>query len=202
MLFAAESRSSSLISRATVTFALLTLHGLNAIDGKGRITPFGKQMAALPLEPIYSRVLLSSFAEGCPSDIIDLISILGNRDNLLVNNVQTRDAAATARKKFVHRTGDHMMMLNILRAFEDVEKDERRTWCKDNFVNAKAMMQVVQTRAQLRERCERLKLDWEHSVGDEAEPVLNSLVAGLFSNTALQQPDGTYRHTTSRRVRL
>lgn len=159
-------------------------------------------MAALPLEPVYSRVLLSSFAEGCPSDVIDLISLLGNRDNLLVNTVQTRDAAAAARKKFVHRTGDHMFLLNILRAYEDVEKSEQRSWCKDNFVNWKAMTQVLQARAQLRERCERLKLDWEHSVGDEAEPVLNALVSGLFSNTALQQTDGTYRHTTSRRVRF
>lgn len=92
------------------------------------------------------------------------------------------------------------MLLNILKAFEDVEKDERKTWCKDNFVNLKAMNQVLQARVQLRERCERLKLDWEVSAGDDAEPVLNSLVAGLFANTALLQPDGSYRHTTSRRV--
>ncbi|ORY76229.1 P-loop containing nucleoside triphosphate hydrolase protein [Leucosporidium creatinivorum] len=187
-------------SKESITAALLTLHGLTAIDAKGRITSFGRQMASLPLEPVFARVLLSSFAEGCPSDIIDLLSLLGSRDNLLVNTVATRDAANLARKKFVHRTGDHMMLLNILKAFEDVEKDERKTWCKDNFVNLKAMNQVLQARVQLRERCERLKLDWEVSAGDDAEPVLNSLVSGLFANTALLQPDGSYRHTTSRRL--
>lgn len=157
-------------------------------------------MASLPLDPVYSRVLLSSFSEGCPSDVIDLLSLLGSRDNLLNNSAAVRDQAEKARAKFVHRTGDHMMLLNMLRAYEDVEKDERRTWCKDHFVNHKVMQQVLQMRLQLRERCERLKLDWEMSVGEDAEPVLNSLVAGLFGNTALLQPDGSYRQTTSRRV--
>jgi ATP-dependent RNA helicase DHX33 len=183
-----------------VSSALLTLHGLAALDANGRITEFGKRMASLPLDPLYSRVLLSSFEEDCPRDVIDLVSLLGARDALLVNTVTTRDAANAARKKFVHRTGDHMMLLNILRAYEDVEVEDRKAWCKDNFINVRSLNQVLDTRKQLTERCQRLGLDCEPSAGEAAEPVLNACISGLFGNTALMQPDGSYRHTVSRQV--
>ncbi|BGP20309.1 Salivary acidic proline-rich phosphoprotein 1/2 [Rhodosporidiobolus nylandii] len=185
-----------------IVFALLTLRGLDALDSKGRITPLGQQMALLPLEPVYSRVLLSSFSEGCPREVLDLVSLLGSADQLLINTSATRDAATAARAKFIHRTGDHLMLLNILRAFEELEgKDERKQWCKDNFISLKAMNGVLDARKQLRERVERLKLgDWEQSAGDEAEPVLGALVGGLFANTAIRMEDGTYRHTVTKQL--
>ncbi|GAA5881642.1 hypothetical protein JCM3774_005706 [Rhodotorula dairenensis] len=187
-------------SKESIIGALLTLHGLEALDKKGRITPLGRKMAQLPLEPVYARVLLTSFTEGCPREIIDLVSLLGSKDQLVINTASTREQANAARQKFVHRTGDHLMLLNILRAYEELDgKDERKAWCKDNFVSFKAMQSVLDARKQLRERVERLGLgDWEQSVGDEAEPVLNALVGGLFANTALLQEDGSYRHTLTK----
>ena len=98
-------------------------------------------MASLPLEPVYARVLLASFELGCPRDIIDLVALLGARDSLLISNIATRDEANKARRKFAHRTGDHIMLLNILRAYEDVEGHMKAAWCRDNFINARAMGQ-------------------------------------------------------------
>lgn len=160
-------------------------------------------MAQLPLDPVYARVLVASFVEGCPREIIDLVSLLGSKDQLLINTSSTRDAANAARQKFVHRTGDHMMLLNILRAYEELDgKDERKQWCKDNFISFKAMSSVLDARKQLLERAQRLKLgDPDASAGDEAEPVLNALIGGLFANTALRQEDGSYRHTMTKQVR-
>lgn len=189
-----------------MTKALLTLHGLQAINDKGKLTKMGKQMATLPLDPVYARVLLASFEHGCASAMIDLVSLLGSRDSLLSSNMVTRDAANAAHQKFRHRTGDHLLLLNVLRAFEDVDKDERAQWCRDNFVNARSLKQVLEARKQLRERCERMGLSWADSdggeLGGEAETdaILTSLVGGLFANSALLQPDGTYRHALSRQA--
>lgn len=186
-----------------VVLALMTLRGLGALDEKdGKILAFGKQMAALPLDPVYARVLLSSFDEKCPSDVIDLVSLLSARESLLINNAATREAANIARQKFHHRTGDHMMLLNILRAYEGVPSGDRKTWCRENFINSRSMVQVLDTRKQLRERCERMNLDWDVSTGDEDEPVLGALVSGLFGNAALRNDDGTYRHSINKQVSI
>lgn len=183
-----------------INAALFTLRGLDALNDRGHITPLGKEMASLPLEPVYSRILLSSFAEGCPKEIIDLLSLLGARDSLFINSATNREKANEMRMKFVHRTGDHKMLLNVLRAFEDVEDGERKEWCRDHFINLRAMGQVMDTRKQLIERCGRLEGDWDctRSVGEESDPVLGACLAGLFANTAFMMPDGTYRHSVTK----
>ncbi|GAA5907222.1 uncharacterized protein JCM6883_006182 [Sporobolomyces salmoneus] len=202
--------------RDALMFALLTLNGLGAINKKGKITPLGLQMAQLPLDPVYARVLIASFTEGCPNEAINLVALLGSKEQILAVSSANRDAANEARRKFVHRSGDHLTLLNILQAFEELEvneneeagrrQNERKQWCRENFISFKAMLQVLDARKQLRERCERLKIgDWRVScfggedgrVG-EHEPVLNSLVGGLFSNTAIRNEDGTYRHNITR----
>lgn len=180
---------------------MLTLLGLQALDNSGSITEIGKKMAALPLDPAYARVLLTSFDEGCPSDILDLVSLLSSKDSLLINSAANREAANLARKKFHHRTGDHMMLLNILRAYEEIPSPgEKKIWCRENFINSRSMLQVLDARKQLRERCDRLGLHWDVTCGDDDEPILCSLVAGLFSNIALRQDNGTYTHSISRQV--
>jgi len=192
-------------------FAMLTLHGLGAVSNKGKITPLGLQMAQLPLDPVYARVLIASFSEGCPKEAIDLVSLLGSKEQILAVSTSNRDAATEARKKFTHRSGDHLTLINILNAFEELEdREERKEWCRSNFISYKAMLQVLDARKQLRERAQRLQVgDWEVSCRDEkagkdAEeeyvPILNALVGGLFSNTALRQEDGSYRHTVTRQV--
>ncbi|GAA5870668.1 hypothetical protein JCM8547_005025 [Rhodosporidiobolus lusitaniae] len=185
-----------------ISEALLTLRGLEALDKNGKITSLGRQMAQLPLDPIYARVLLASFAEGCPNEIVDLVALLGVSDQLLISSAATRDAATAARSKFIHRTGDHLMLLNILRAYEELEgKDERKVWCRDNFVSIKAMASVLDARKQLRERVERLNLgSWETSAGDDPEPVLAALVGGLFANVAVRLEDGTYRQVRTKQI--
>ncbi|GAA6005855.1 uncharacterized protein JCM10292_004661 [Rhodotorula paludigena] len=183
-----------------IIYAMMTLHGLDALDAKGRITAVGRKMANLPLDPVFARVVLASFAEGCPREMLDLVALLGSKDQLLSVPSAVRDQATAARQKFVHRSGDHLMLLNMLRAYEELDgKDERKAWCRENFVSHKAMLAVLDARKQLRERVERLQLgDWEATAGDEPEPILNALIGGLFANTALRQEDGTYRHTLTK----
>lgn len=165
-------------------------------------------MSLIPLDPPLARALLSSFSEGCSKEMIDLVSLISARDTLLINNLTTRDAAAIARQKFNHKSGDHFMLLNILRSYEDIVKTtttpaERRLWCRDNFINFRSLQEVLSTRKQLTERCERMGLkNCDESCGDAVEPVLGALVAGLFGNTAIRQNDGTYRHAVNRQVGL
>ncbi|GAA6059902.1 hypothetical protein JCM10212_005285 [Sporobolomyces blumeae] len=191
--------------RDAIMFALLTLHGLGAVSNKGKITPLGRQMAELPLDPIYARVLVASFSEGCPFEALNLVALLGSKDQLLAVSSANRDKATEARRKFVHRSGDHWTLLNMLEAFEEFDgpdrKEERKMWCREHFISLKAMLQVLDARKQLRERVERLKIgDWAQSCGDETEPVLNALVGGLFANTAIRNEDGSYRHTVTRQA--
>jgi ATP-dependent helicase HrpB len=55
---------------------------LEALDGSGRITPFGERMAALPLHPRLSHMLLRATERGLGALACDIAAVLAERDPL------------------------------------------------------------------------------------------------------------------------
>lgn len=179
---------------STVINALLELRSLGAVDESRRITKTGRDMAVLPVEPKLARILLASFALGCPFEVVSLVALLGYADTLMAAPASEREQAAEVQAKFVHRDGDHLTLLNMVRAYDALEnKAERKAWCRENYINARAMANALEARKQLRQRCERMKLNWQQSCGDEIEPILQACLTGFIQNTAVLCPDGTYR---------
>jgi len=200
--------------------SLTTLYALQAINSQNRLTPLGRKMSAFPLEPSLSLVVISSKARACTAEILDIVSLLTSTAKLFVDSADTREAAADARKKFLHRDGDHLTLLNVFRSYEDVlsgntnaatsranrastntaTRRATREWCKVHFLNEKALTEAQTIRTQLRGNCEREGIDWKVSCGDDAEPVLKCLLDGLFRKAALKAPDGTYRQIGMQQV--
>lgn len=55
---------------------------LDALDGRGNLTPHGKQLAALPLHPRLAHLLLAAAAMGHRDTACDLVALLSERDLL------------------------------------------------------------------------------------------------------------------------
>ena len=60
--------------------AILLLQDLDAVDGQGRITDTGRQMAALPLHPRLAHMLIAAKALGLFEKACDLAVLLSERD--------------------------------------------------------------------------------------------------------------------------
>lgn len=167
-------------------------------------------MAAFPLDPPLARSLVASFELGCPHEVISILSVLSASSKLFHDASETREAAAEARLKFRHPSGDHMTALNVLNAYEDVKKstkkkNEWREWCRAQFVNERCLSEALEIRDQLRGVCERMGdgRDWRVRCGEGNEqPVLKSLLAGLVHNSAFLQADGSYKQIMGPSVRL
>ena len=185
----------------SIVSALKTLFMLGALDNTKSLTPLGRQMAAFPLEPPLARALVASAELGCTSEILTILSVLSASSKLFVDTHDARDEAADARKKFRHASGDHMTILNVVKAYEDVSHSEGKKackdWCRRMFVNERCLVEATNIRAQLRDVCERTGVDWKASTesqGQDGEArVLRAMVAGLVQNTAFLQPDGSYK---------
>ncbi|ORY35839.1 P-loop containing nucleoside triphosphate hydrolase protein [Naematelia encephala] len=183
--------------RDPIAAAFQTLAGLGALDSPTSITPLGREMLRFPLDPEHARILIASFSLGCPSEIIDILSLI-NTGPVWVDRVNDRDAAAAARARFLHRDGDHLTAMNVLREYIDLKSRGDKSlarWCRDNYVNQKTLTAAIKVRDQLRELAEREGRDWRVSCGNETEVVVRSLLQGLFMNTAVIQSDGSYRQT-------
>ncbi|RKP34858.1 putative ATP-dependent RNA helicase DHX33-like protein [Dimargaris cristalligena] len=170
--------------------ALEQLYALNALDDTGRLSKLGKWMAEFPLDPCFAKVLFESQAHQCTHEVIDIIALL-SVDTLFMMPFHKREEAAEARQKFTSLDGDHITFLNLQKAYQSVKGDSQ--WCSDHFVNHRGMHHVQEVRKQLRQVCERVKVNPNVSCGHDFDRVLQCFTTGFFHQTALLQPDGTYR---------
>ena len=157
-------------------------------------------MAFFPLEPPFSRALLAASTHGCVREVLDIVSVLSSSSKLFFDSTadsEARDAALEERRKFRHASGDHLTILNVVRAYDAIAQAESKggskAWCQKQYINFRCLSEALDIRKQLREVCERMKIDWKASCGDQEQPVLRSLVAGLVQNTAFLKPDGGYK---------
>ncbi|KAI8063377.1 P-loop containing nucleoside triphosphate hydrolase protein [Gilbertella persicaria] len=177
-------------SRASLVRALEELYALGAMDDKGHLSEMGKQMAEFPLDPTFSKVLIQSREYECTLEAIAIISLL-SVDTIFFTPSDKRDQAAEARKKFLHPDGDHLTLLNVLKSYWEVKGDIE--WCKENFINNRNVKIAMQVRDQLIRFCERIGMDTNASCGSDTDRVLKCFLTGFFQNTALLQPDGSYK---------
>ena len=182
--------------RATMLKALETLFSLSALSDSGAITPLGTEMSHLPVTPLLARTLIASKTDelDCPAEVIDVASAL-SVENLLPQPLgdEDRESFDEARREFARREGDHIMLLELVRAYLAQPLRERKTWCEKHFVNARAMAQVLKIRQQLREylKLKEGAAEEEEEAGsaktispDLAQRVLKAFLAGYFANTA------------------
>ncbi|EKM49622.1 uncharacterized protein PHACADRAFT_179035 [Phanerochaete carnosa HHB-10118-sp] len=188
--------------------ALTALYLLSALDDRKNLTYLGRRMAFFPLEPPLSRAVIASVEFGCTSEVLTIVSVLSSSSKLFVDTTDSRDSAREAHTKFRHLSSDHLTVLNVVRAYEEVLQSEGgadgkkaskaalKDWCVRNYVSHRCLTEAFEIRTQLREYCEHQKIDWRTSCGDkvgEEQAVLRSLVRGLVQNTAFLQPDGRYK---------
>ena len=123
-----------------VVAALEQLFALGALTEIGDLSPLGKQMASFPLDPTFSKILIQSKTFKCTSEAISVISML-SIDPVFFFPYEQREEAAVAKKKFVNYDGDHITLLNVLKAYENIQNNA--IWCRDHFINQRSMKQIM-----------------------------------------------------------
>ncbi|CCG82017.1 ATP-dependent RNA helicase DHX8 [Taphrina deformans PYCC 5710] len=182
-------------SRESIVRALEHLYSLGALDDGGSITTIGKQMSTIPLPPALARVLLASQKEGCVLEIVDIVSCL-SVDGVFLDRPDQREEIAESRKKFESVEGDHITLLNVLRAYQEVTEGVSK-WCDDSFLDKRALRTVTDIKKQLLQHAVRANMDTTASASAAPpEHILRAFLTGFVSHTAFLSPDGSYRTTT------
>jgi ATP-dependent RNA helicase DDX35 len=178
-------------------FALEELFALGAIDEKGKLVlGVGDLMGEFPVEVKFAKMLMESVRLGCTEECITIaaVSQVQSIFHFARSGSQKRERDA-AIGSFVHETGDHLTAVRIMRGSE--WRDAQ--WCKDNFLNVRALQKVGEITDQLRRfmlrmsggGTRRLPSLSDDGSGDQA--VLKALVKGLVFNVARMMPGGKYK---------
>ncbi|KAJ2935387.1 hypothetical protein H1R20_g1706, partial [Candolleomyces eurysporus] len=201
----------------SIRSAFKTLWLLGAVDQRSRLTDAGRKMAAFPVDPTYACAIVASEGYHCTLEILEIISVLSASSKLFVDITDQREAVAEQRLKFRHPSGDHMTILNVARAYQEItaaageaeknsgrnkEKAAKKEWCRKHFLNERTLLEAQEIKNQLKTVCQRLNINWtvsalkkstDEGALTEEDAIIRSLGHGLCGNAAFLQPDGTYK---------
>ncbi|KAG0045979.1 hypothetical protein BGZ83_008813 [Gryganskiella cystojenkinii] len=104
----------------SVTDALSQLTSLGALDRNENLTPLGRVLATLPVEPSFGRCLILSCVFRCLDPVLTLCASLGTKDVFVSPMMKKEEADAAKMKWAKDLNSDHLAMMNAYNAWQEV----------------------------------------------------------------------------------
>lgn len=174
---------------------LKTLQELNALDDRGQLTPIGKRLSRLPIDPRLGRMLLAAQEEGCLREVTIMVSALSVPDP----RERPQDRQQQADQKHARFKDDRSDFISLLKLWDDFESQKAhltrakiRSYCRDSFLSFVRMREWHETHSQI---MEVIKGEFEfklNMVPAEYPEIHRALLAGLLSNVCLRQEQSEY----------
>ena len=137
----------------------LILLGAIENDEDHKITEFGKKMSILPMDPIYSIILINALNNEYNEvfeDIVSIISILQS-DNIFYNQNSKKEIIEKKREKYIDSCSDHLTLRNIFKEYKNTNNKEQ--FCKENYLNDKALSKSMEIFKQLIGYLKKIKIN-------------------------------------------
>ncbi|WP_370093432.1 ATP-dependent RNA helicase HrpA [Streptacidiphilus sp. MAP12-20] len=171
---------------------LQELHALEAgASDQGRqmrLTPIGRKLAQLPVDPRLARMVLEAEQHGVIREVMVIAAALSIQDPR-ERPVEKRAHADQLHARFTDPTSDFLTYLNLWRYLKQQQKalssSQFRRTCKAEFLNYLRIREWQDIDAQLRQVAKSLDVDLgEPHMPDEVDgdAVHRSLLAGLLSH--------------------
>jgi ATP-dependent helicase HrpA len=165
-------------------------------DPRKRLTPLGRQLAQLPVDPRLARMVVEADRNGCTREVMVIAAALSIQDPR-ERPLEHQQAADEAHRRFADPRSDFLSCLNLwdhLREQRDeLSSSAFRRMCKREFLNYLRLREWQDLVAQLRQLAKPLGV----TLGDPlerddaaAQRIHTSLLAGLLSHVGLLQGEG------------
>ncbi len=190
-------------TKAAIAGGFQLLRQLNALDENRALTPIGRAMARLPIDPTVSRMLLQAREERALSQVLVIaaaISIQDPRERPL----EEQDAADHTHRRFHDKNSDFLAYLNIWNAYhakvESTSQNQLRKFCKAHYLSYLRMREWRDIHSQLRETLSETKGFRFNLKPAGYDAIHRSVLTGLLSSVARQEEGNIYQATHNREV--
>ena len=165
------------------------LHELGALDPDGRrLTPLGKRLARLPVDPRLGRMVLEAGRLGCAAEVIVIAAALSIQDPR-ERPAEEREAADALHARFKDPDSDFLALANLWRYLEDrraeLSRNQFRKRCRSEFLHHLRVREWQDLVAQLRDAAEGAGVTPEQTPG-EPDHIARALLSGLLSHVGLR----------------
>ncbi len=161
-----------------------------------RLTPLGRQLARLPVDPRLARMVLEADRNGCLGEVLVIVSALSIQDPR-ERPADRQQAAAESHTRFADERSDFLGYLNLWQYLREQQRqlsgNQFRKLCKAEFLHYLRVREWQDLHGQLRRVVQDLGLTVERApLGRDREPdeqdrIAQSLLAGLLSHIGLRE---------------
>ncbi|HKC29934.1 MAG TPA: ATP-dependent RNA helicase HrpA, partial [Jatrophihabitans sp.] len=177
--------------RRSVRDGITLLQELGAFDAEEKITPLGRRLARLPVDPRIGRMILAADDEGCVREMLVIAAALTIPDPRERPSDQ-EEAARLKHARFADESSDFISYLNLWRYLREQRKERSgnqfRRMCRDEFLHYLRVREWQDLVGQLRSIARDLGIH-EQDEPATADRIHAALLPGLLSHIGLREGD-------------
>ena len=180
------------------------LEELQAVDAKRHLTPLGKQLARLPVDPRIARIIVEGHRQHALKEILIVTSALSNQDPR-ERPQNKRQAADEKHRLFQDDKSDFISLVNLWNAFEEqrleLSQNQLRKWCTKHYLSYIRMREWRDLHRQLHLSIKSLQLK-ENPEPASYDQVHRALISGFLGHLGFKQERGEYLGARNRRFKI
>ncbi|WDY56704.1 ATP-dependent RNA helicase HrpA [Pseudomonas sp. PSKL.D1] len=177
------------------------LQELSAVNRENQLTPLGRQLARLPIDPRLGRMLLEGARQGSLQEVLIVASALSVQD-ARERPPERQQAADQAHAQWKDVDSDFAALVNLWRGFEEQRQaltaNPLRNWCRKNFLNYLRLREWRDAHRQLALICRDLQLSVNKEPADY-QKTHKAILSGLLSQIGHKTEEGDYQGARQRR---
>ncbi|MBN8443486.1 MAG: ATP-dependent RNA helicase HrpA [Thauera sp.] len=178
-------------------YALLTELGAVTDDEARELTPIGRELGKLPLDPKIGRMILAARDRSCLAELLVIAAALSVQDPR-ERPQDSPGAADQAHARFrggeQDQRSEFLWYLHLWKAWDEVQRHEsgskQKAWCKKHFLSYMRMREWRDVHAQLHVLC--AEHGWkENQQASNYEAIHKALLAGLLGHVGTKVEDAS-----------
>lgn len=181
------------------------LEELGAVDSGHRLTPLGRKLARLPVDPIAGRMILAASDHGCVPEVLVIASALAVQDPR--ERPADRQAQADqAHARFRDPRSDFLAFVQLWRYFEEqrqaLSQNQLRKLCQREYLSFLRMREWRDIHRQLSISCRQQGVAVPSQLAEEPDytGIHRALLPGLLANVAQRHEGREYLGTRNRKL--
>ncbi len=164
------------------------LQELGALDGAAKLTPLGRRLAQLPVDPRFGRMVLEAGELDCAGEVIVIaagLSIQDPRERPAEHQAQADQSHA----RFADPDSDFIGLMNLYRYSRELQgelsSNQYRKRLKGEYIHHLRMREWQDLVGQLRQAAKQVGIKLNHEPA-EPETIHRALLSGLLSHIGLR----------------
>ncbi|GAB3700085.1 ATP-dependent RNA helicase HrpA [Nocardiopsis oceani] len=159
-----------------------------------RLTPVGRRLAQLPVDPRLGRMVLEAEKRDCLAEVLVITSALSIQDPR-ERPTEKQQQAQQAHARFTDKESDFLAFLNLWIHLRDKQRElsgnQFRRMCREEFLNYLRVREWQDIHGQLKQVLRTMDVEVPPLREEAADPrdVHKSLLSGLLSHVGLKDPD-------------